>query len=139
MPLLTLRSLWENASADVIIAGEGVIADAQIGTGEVLISTGTVGGIRKRRRKPRSRQRVSPYWVPVPQPVVPVVNVRVMGQGVAARPAIGLGTFKIGVDLHPDEILALLFFAADETPVRRKMRILARAVAGSYSREAWTI
>ena len=111
MPLLTLRSLWEQQAGNVVVEGVGVQASAAVGSGEVPVSAATVGGKRRRRR---SRQRVSPYWVPVPQPVVPVVNVRVMGQGVAARPAIGLGTFEIGVDFHPDELVALLLSNADD-------------------------
>ena len=48
--LLVLTSLWQQSDNDVVVEGEGVFCNAQVGTGEVLISAaGTVGG--KRRRK----------------------------------------------------------------------------------------
>jgi hypothetical protein len=104
--LLTLRSLWEEqAGNDVIVSGEGVAADPQIGTG-ALITTGAGGGIRKRRRKPRAARSAPSYWVPVRMPVP--INVECTGEGVAARPRIGTGNVLIGVDLSDDELIALL-------------------------------
>jgi hypothetical protein len=105
--LLALRSLWEQqAGNDVIVSGEGVAANPQIGTG-ALITTGAGGGIRKRRRKPRARSAPS-YWVPVRMPV----PINVTGEGVAARARIGTGNVLIEADFSEDELLALLMLDA---------------------------
>ena len=110
MPLLILRSLWEQqAGNDVIVSGVGVAADAQIGTGEVLITTGAGGGIPKRRRKPRSRQR--DYWTPVRMPVPVPVNVQFTGQGVSANAQIGNGSVLIAAELTDIEVISLLMAA----------------------------
>ena len=106
--LLTLRSLWEEqAGNDVIVAGEGVAANPQIGTG-ALITTGAGGGIRKRRRRP-SRREAPSYWVPVRMPVP--INVECTGEGVAARPQIGNGNVLIAVEFTDDELISLLMAA----------------------------
>lgn len=105
--LLALRSLWEEqAGGDVIVEGEGVAANPQIGTGLVLITRGTVGSVSKRPRKPRQRDRG--YFVPMPMPSGDVV---VFGEGVAANPQIGTGVVRIHV-FSDDELIALLFLAA---------------------------
>jgi hypothetical protein len=105
--LLALRSLWENASADVIVNGEGVSANPQIGTGDVLITTGARGGIKRRRRGLRRREQRD-YWVPVRMPV----PINVTGEGVAARARIGTGNVLVEVDFSEDELLALLMLDA---------------------------
>lgn len=106
--LLVLTSLWQQSDNDVVVEGEGVFCNAQVGTGEVLISAaGTVGG--KRRRKPRSRQR--DYWTPVRMPVPVPVNVQFTGEGVAANAQIGNGSVLIAVEFTDDELVALLMAA----------------------------
>jgi hypothetical protein len=105
--LLTLTSLWQHAGNTVVIAGEGVFAHPEVGSGEVL--TTARGGVGKRRRKPRSRQR--DYWTPVRMPVPVPVNVQFTGEGVAANAQIGNGSVLIGVEFTEDELVALLMAA----------------------------
>ena len=129
--LLTTYQLNLEAAADaVVVEGIGVAANPQVGEGTIAESAR--GGAR-RKRKPDPRRRRD-YWTPHLQPVVvPPINVVVKGTGCAARLCVGTGSFSIGVDLHPDELLALLAMASDETRVGRKMRILQRAVESGYS------
>jgi hypothetical protein len=105
--LLVLRSLWEQQAGSVVVEGEGVAAAPAIGTGEVLINAR--GGVGKRRRKPRSRQR--DYWTPVRMPVVVPVNVQFTGQGVSANAQIGNGSVLIAVELTDIEVISLLMAA----------------------------
>jgi hypothetical protein len=113
--LLALRSLWEEqAGADVIVEGEGVAANPQVGTGSFLITRGTAGGARKRPRKPRQRDRG--YWVPMRMPIP--ADVVVFGEGVWAKPQIGIGVVRTEIDLSDDEILAILMMAAEKPALR---------------------
>jgi hypothetical protein len=132
--LLTLYSLWEQEAAgnDVIVSGEGVAANPQIGAGLVLVRRGEFGGIF-RRLKPRERGA----FVPVP------VDVEIAGEGVRAYPhvsrgavvydvvtrgiaipiytyydhedfsgeGIGIGAVIIKVDFSDEELVALLLAA----------------------------
>lgn len=103
--LLALTSLWQ--TANVIVEGEGVAANPQIGTGDVI--TTARGSIGKRRRKPRRRREAPSYWVPVRMPVP--INVECTGEGVAARPQIGNGNVLIAVEFTDDELISLLMAA----------------------------
>lgn len=106
--LLILRSLCEQqASGAVVVTGEGVSANPAVGTGDVI--TTARGGVGKRRRKPRSRQR--DYWTPVRMPVPVPVNVQFTGQGVAANAQIGNGSVLIAVELTDIEVISLLMAA----------------------------
>jgi hypothetical protein len=107
--LLVLRSLWEQQAGSVVVEGEGVAAAPAIGTGDVLITRSARGGVPKRRRKPRSRQR--DYWTPVRMPVPVPVNVQFTGQGVSANAQIGNGSVLIAVELTDIEVISLLMAA----------------------------